>query len=173
MKGYLGDPRATEAVLHEGWYLGFGDIGFRLKNAHDGMDDLYWVGRKSAFLIKGGANYSCEQIAEELAEFVRSHYSLEAGSFDLAVTGLRIDSEHEDSCCVTLDISKVPTGVREEISRTFINEASGQVSKGYRPDRLRFGPVPRNFKGALDLGELKRGWLEELDLTGFTPPARP
>ena len=173
MKGYLGDPRATEAVLHEGWYLGFGDIGFRLKNAHDGMDDLYWVGRKSAFLIKGGANYSCEQIAEELAEFVRSHYSLEAGSFDLAVTGLRIDSEHEDSCCVTLDISKVPTGVREEISRTFINEASGQVSKGCRPDRLRLGPIPRNFKGALDLGELKRGWLDELGRTGFTPPARP
>ncbi len=173
MKGYLGDPRATGAVLHEGWYLGFGDIGFRLKNAHDGVDDLYWVGRKSAFLIKGGANYSCEQIAEELAEFVRSRYNLEAGSFDLAVTGLRIVSEHEDSCCVTLDIPNVPAGVREEISRTFLNEASGQVSRGSRPDRLRLGPIPRNFKGALDLGELKRGWLEELGRTGFTPPARP
>ena len=173
MKGYLGDPRATEAVLHEGWYLGFGDIGFRLKNAHDGMDDLYWVGRKSAFLIKGGANYSCEQIAEELAEFVRSRYSLEAGSFDLAVTGLRIDSEHEDSCCVTLDTSKVPEVVQEEISRTFLSEASGQVSRGSRPDRLRLSPIPRNFKGALDLGELKRGWLDELGRTGFTPPARP
>jgi len=173
MKGYLGDPRATEAVLHEGWYLGFGDIGFRLKNAYDGVDDLYWVGRESALLIKGGANYSCEQIAEELAAFVKSRYGLEAGSFDLAVTGLRIDSEHEDSCCVTLDTSKVPEVVREEISRTFLSEASGHVSKGSRPDRLRFGPVPHNFKGALDLGELKRGWLEELGRTGFTPPARP
>ena len=136
------------------------------------MDDLYWVGRESALLIKGGANYSCEQIAEELAAFVKSRYGLEAGSFDLAVTGLRIDSEHEDSCCVTLDTSKVPEVVREEISMTFLREASGQVSKGYRPDRLRFGPVPRNFKGALDLGELK-GLVGRTGPDRVHPPARP
>ena len=162
MKGYLDDPRSMAAVLHEGWYLGFGDIGFRLGNAHDGRDDFYWVGRESALLIKGGANYSCEQIAAELSDFARSRYALEAGSFDLAVTGVRIESEHEDSCCVTLDISRLPTDARKEIERTFIPEASKHVSKSSRPDRLRLGSIPRNFKGALEVKELKRVWLEEL-----------
>jgi acyl-CoA synthetase (AMP-forming)/AMP-acid ligase II len=162
MKGYLDDPRSTAAVLHEGWYLGFGDIGFRLRNAHDEGDDFYWVGRESALLIKGGANYSCEQIASELSDFVRSRYSLEAESFDLAITGLSIKSEHEDSCCVTLDISRLPADARKEIERTFITEASKHVSKNSRPDKLRLGPIPRNFKGALEIKELKRAWLEEL-----------
>ncbi|NLO56807.1 MAG: hypothetical protein GX108_07150, partial [Thermovirga sp.] len=48
------------------------------------------------------------------------------------------------------------------IERTFIPEASKHVSKSSRPDRLRLGSIPRNFKGALEIKELKRVWLEEL-----------
>lgn len=165
MKGYLDDPGATAKVLKNGWYLGFGDICFTLKNDQDGREDFYWLGRESALLIRGGANYSCEQIATELSGFVRSRYGLEEGAFDLAVVGLRIDSEHEDSCCVTMEVSDLPSGVRTEIGRTFIREARGHVSKGSRPDMLRFGKIPRNFKGGVSIKELKREWTDELGLT--------
>lgn len=160
MKGYLKDPGATAGVIREGWYLGFGDIGFRLVNPDDGKDDYYWLGRDSSLVIKGGANYSCDQIAAELNAFLRNRYRLEEGSFDLAVAGLRIESEHDDSCCVMLDVSLLPDNLKKEIANTFLSEASKVVTKGSRPDHLRFGEIPRNFKGAVSIKELKRKWTE-------------
>lgn len=160
MKGYLRNPVATSEVLHDGWYLGFGDIGFRLVNPEDGEDDLYWLGRDSSLVIKGGANYSSDQISAELAAFLRERYCLEEGSFDIAVVGLRIESEHDDSCCVMMDVSRISNTLREEIAATFITEAAKVVTKGSRPDHLLFGDIPRNFKGGVSIRELKRKWTE-------------
>ena len=158
MREYLGAPGATGEVLRQGWYLGFGDVGFYLENPRDGQMDLYWLGRESALVIKGGANYACDQIAAELERFVVERYCLKQGSFDLAVVGVRLESEHEDTCCVTIDVSGLDNDVAKDIEVTFINEAAGAVSKGAKPQRLRFGPVPRNFKGAVKIGELKKTW---------------
>ncbi len=161
MRGYLDNFRATDEAMQNGWYLGFGDICFYLVNPHDGEADFYWLGRDSALLIRGGANYSCDQIAAELIRFIQKRYDLKNGIFDLAVVGLRLESEHEDTCCVTIDDSSLAPEVQKEIEVTFLEEAEKNVSRGARPQRLRFGPIPRNFKGALKISEIKKTWMEQ------------
>ncbi|HDQ93044.1 MAG TPA: long-chain fatty acid--CoA ligase, partial [Synergistetes bacterium] len=160
MKGYLGDPATTGEVFCQSWYLGFGDICFFLENVYDGEKDFYWLGRRSGLLIRGGANYSCEQVAAELSSFVSKKYGLNTGSFDLAVIGLRLESEHEDTCCVVIDDSRLDNTAQQIIRNTFLDEARSTVSKGARPERVDFGPIPRNFKGSLDTSELRKRWEE-------------
>jgi hypothetical protein len=60
------------------------------------------VSRTSNLLIKGGSNYSYDQISDELAKFVSRHYGLPPSAFALAAVGLRLTSEHEDECLVTV-----------------------------------------------------------------------
>lgn len=157
MSGYVGNPEATAAVLPQGWYTGLRDVAFRLRNPEDCEWDYYWMSRDSALLIRGGANYAYDQINRELADFVADHYGLDPVAFDLAVVGLRLQSEHEDTCCVTLELKDgVPDGVRDKIAASFIETARKQVSKGAKPDRLLLAPVLRNFKGAILVPELKK-----------------
>jgi hypothetical protein len=115
------------------------------------------MSRDSALLIRGGANYAYDQINRELSDFVADHYGLDPVAFDLAVVGLRIESEHEDTCCVTLELKAgVPDDVRDDIAATFVQAARRTVTKGAKPDRLLLAPVLRNFKGAILVPELKK-----------------
>jgi acyl-CoA synthetase (AMP-forming)/AMP-acid ligase II len=156
MTGYIGNPEATRKAFAEGWYLGLQDICFALRHPADGALDYYWLGRDSSLLIRGGANYAYDQINGELATFIARHYGLPKEQFEVAVVGLRVDSEHEDSCCVTLELQEsVPAAMRSRIDATFLHDALGQVSKGARPDFLRVAPIPRNFKGAVLVPELR------------------
>jgi acyl-CoA synthetase (AMP-forming)/AMP-acid ligase II len=155
MSGYVNNPRETRAAFHEGWYTGMRDICFALENEDDGELDYYWVSRESTLLIRGGANYAYDQINAELKQFIANHYDLPAESFDVAIVGLRIDSEHEDSCCVTIEPKTVEAEDRmSQIEETFQNAAKEGVSKGARPDYVRTGKIPRNFKGAILVNEL-------------------
>ncbi len=164
MTGYVRDEEGSRRVLREGWYLGLLDVAFGLTHPQDGQRDIYWVGRDSALLIRGGANYACDQINGELCRFVERRYALSCDDFDLAVAGLRIASEHEDSCCVTLELKSDRARSREEeLRRTFLVEAREEVSKGARPDFLRFGQVFRTFKGTIRLQEIKKAWREDPD----------
>jgi acyl-CoA synthetase (AMP-forming)/AMP-acid ligase II len=164
MSGYVGDDEATRRVLREGgWYTGLGDVCFWLTDPCDGERDYYWVSRESAMLTRGGAKYSCAQVEAELREFVVEKYGLARDGFDVAVVGLRVGSEHEDACCVTIELtSEAAQAKRAEIERTFLSEARGRVTKGARPDRLRFAGIPRNFKGAVQLPELKAQCLADI-----------
>lgn len=58
------------------------------------------MSRTSNLLIKGGSNYSYDQISDELAKFLAKHYSLPQGSFSVAAVGRRVSSEHDDDCLV-------------------------------------------------------------------------
>ena len=158
MSGYVKDEAATHDVMHEdGWYSGLRDICFRLTSEADGGRDYYWVSRDSAMLIRGGANYSYAQINTELKAFAAGRYGLEPDAFDLAVVGLKLTSEHEDDCCVTVELcTPGAEAKRAEIERAFLSDAKGSVSKGARPDRLRFATIPRNFKGAILVPDLKK-----------------
>ena len=157
MTRYVGDPEATAAVLPDRWYTGLRDVAFRLRNCLDDAWDYYWMSRDSDLLIRGGANYAYDQINRELADFLVTSYQLDPVSFDLAVVGLQLGSEHEDTCCVTLEFKdSVPPAVQDAVAATFVDSARGNVSKGARPDRLLLAPVPRNFKGAILVGELKK-----------------
>jgi hypothetical protein len=127
------------------------------------------VSRDSSLLIRGGANYAYDQIGAQLADFVVRRYGLPQESFHIAVVGLRIMSEHEDSCCVTMELlGEEARRMRPLLEESFLKDAKTGVSKGARPDFLRFAEIPRNFKGALLVPELKRETLADLKIAGRT-----
>jgi acyl-CoA synthetase (AMP-forming)/AMP-acid ligase II len=161
MSCYVGDVEATKAVFKEGWYTGLKDIAFTLRNSTDGQLDYYWASRDSELLIRGGANYAYDQLAAELTRFVEEHFHLQPDQFNLAVVGLRFESEHEDSCCVTIELSKEVSDVRPKLEANLIKEAR-VVSKAARPDYIRFAPIPRSFKGAILYPQLKQEYLDSL-----------
>jgi len=162
MSYYVGNAEATKDVFKEGWYTGLRDIVFTLKNRKDGQLDYYWMSRDSELLIRGGANYAYDQITAELNKFVTGHFQLNPDQFQLAVVGLRVESEHDDSCCVTIELSKEAANVESQLKADFIKKASTVVSKGARPNYLRFGQIPRNFKGAVIYPQLKQDFLDSL-----------
>ena len=143
MDRYVKDPDATARVMPDGWYIGLQDVGYYLINPADGEKDFYWMSRESNLIIKGGANYACDQIAHKLKQHLLDTLELSEDTFDLAVVGLRIDSEHEDACCVTVSLEQ--SEWEQAIADAL--ESSKWV------DHLRFGPIPRNFKGAPRCGE--------------------
>jgi len=165
MTAYEGNPEATREVFEDGWYLGLKDICFALENPRDDRLDYFWVSRDSSLLIRGGANYAYDQISAQLADFVVRRYGLPRESFHIAVVGLRITSEHEDSCCVTMELlGEEARRMRPLLEESFLKDAKTGVSKGARPDFLRFAEIPRNFKGALLVPELKRETLADLKI---------
>ncbi len=162
MSKYVNEPEATEAVFFDSWYTGLKDICFYLKGK-DGEPDYFWLSRDSMLLIKGGVNYSYEQINNELISFVEVHYGLDKFDFDLAVVGLKVDSEYEDSCCVTIDLkNEKALRVKDEIEKSFLKEACKRVSKGSIPEFLRFGNIPKNFKGAVEVKKLEEEFSKYL-----------
>ena len=159
---YVGDEEATRNVFREGWYTGLRDIVFALKSS-DGNLDYYWVSRDSELLIRGGANYAYSQVAEELTGFIFDFYHLPPNTFQLAVVGIRLESEHEDSCCVTIEpFNDINDDSKQRLQSSFLEEARKSVSRGASPDHLRFARIPRNFKGATLYPQLKRDFLDSL-----------
>ncbi len=165
MSGYVGDEAATAKAIRDGWYVNLGDVGFWLTSADDGRQDFYWMSRESAMLIRGGANYSFEQVNEELGHFVQREYDLQSADYAIAVVGGRVASEHEDSCLCTLElIAQAARDKEARIRATFLETARRSVAKWARPDALRIAALPRNFKGAVKLPELAKAWA--LDARG-------
>jgi len=105
MSGYVGDDEATSKAFdsESGWYLNLGDVCYWLK-AEDGGKDYYWLARESTLLIRGGANYSYEQVSAELAAFAAATAELLPSDMGVEVVGLRILSEHEDENCVVVEL---------------------------------------------------------------------
>lgn len=163
MQGYVGIAAATAAVLVDGWYSGLKDVGFYLLEP-GGDRDFYWASRESTLLIRGGANYAYDQVAGELQSWLMPHYGLDAGKLDLTVVGLRVDSEHEDACILVLqDAGAVPEARRAALSAEIPHIAKHHVGKGSAPDYVIWAEIPRNFKGAVNVPELKkavRAWLQ-------------
>lgn len=95
-------------ITPEKWYLGFGDVGFFLKNPKDGGRDFYWVTRTADLLIKGGVNYSCSQINSVLFEFLIKSFNLSEKiqkRIQIAAVGVKWRSEHDDDNCVTVEFA--------------------------------------------------------------------
>ena len=167
MNYYVGDTEATKAVFREGWYIGLRDIVFALRNEQDGQLDYYWMSRDSELLIRGGANYAYDQVTTELSKVLVEDFHLKVQLFKLAVVGLRVESEHEDSCCVTIELSKEVADMQPQLEANFVEKAYKRVSKGARPDYIRFAKIPLNFKGAVLVPELKRDFKESLEHKGI------
>jgi len=167
MSHYVGDTDATTSVFQEGWYTGLRDVVFALKNEADGELDYYWMTRDSALLIRGGANYSYDQIADELAKVLVEDFNLKKEQFRLAVIGLRVESEHEDSCCVTIQLGPEAADKRPQLEAEFIDQARKRVPKGFRPDYVRFADIPANFKGLVLIPELRLEYKKALEEKGL------
>jgi len=167
MNYYIGDTEATRDVFREGWYIGLRDIVFALRNEQDGQLDYYWVSRDSELLIRGGANYAYDRVTTELSKVLVEDFHLEVELFKLAVVGLRVESEHEDTCCVTIELSKEVADMQPQLEANFVEKAYKRVSKGARPDYIRFAKIPLNFKGAVLVPELKQEFKESLEHKGI------
>ena len=161
MSGYVKNPEATAEVFAGEWYLGLKDICFTLKNEFDGELDYYWISRDSMMLIRGGANYAYDQINAELTDFVSEYYQLPKEIFEIAVVGLKVETEHEDACCVTIEpLKDEVTSKLGDNPETFLKAAAQHVSKGAKPDYMRFGKIPRSFKGAVLMKELTEDYIQ-------------
>jgi hypothetical protein len=80
------------------------------------------------------------------------------------VVGLKLNSEHEDACCVTIELKTDEAKKKKsEIYQTFLEKAKASVSKGARPDHFIFSDIPRNFKGAVLLKELAAQFRQHLE----------
>lgn len=166
MASYVGlEDAVKKAISDDGWYLNLGDIGFWFNGIPAGkgsVRDLYWQSRDSHMLIRGGANYSFEQVKTEIEHLLCSHYHLESAEFHVAICGLREKSEHEDECCVLVElVSENAKEKKDDISATFlsVSQSKGAVSKGSRPDRFAIGAIPIvTSKGVIDVVALVKYW---------------
>ncbi|MFC1860608.1 AMP-binding protein [Chloroflexota bacterium] len=163
MSYYVGDTEATKAVFRGGWYIGLRDIVFALRNEQDGQMDYYWTSRDSELLIRGGANYAYAQVTTELSKVLVEDFHLKVEQFKLAVVGLRVESEHEDTCCVTIELGKEVADMQPQLEANFVKKAHKRVSRGARPDYIRFANIPLNFKGAVLIPKLKQDFKESLE----------
>ncbi len=111
-------------------------------------------------LIRGGANYSYEQINNELCNFVANFFVIPSNSFKLAVCGIRLHSEHEDECCVMIEpLTSECHDKLSTIEESFLEEAKTVVSKGAKPNYLRIGTIPMvQSKGIVSIPELTKDW---------------
>ena len=92
-----------------------------------------------------------------------------------AVVGLKLDSEHEDTCVATIELrgERADSGALQAATEDALRAALGQglksfkadfpdamacveVSKAAHPDRVVFAKVWKNFKGAILTKELKK-----------------
>lgn len=165
MNGYVGQGNASREVFRKGWYTGLRDIGFALRG-RDGFLDYYWMTRDSALLIRGGANYSYEQVAADLSRVLIEDFTMKPEQFKLAVVGICSETEHEDNCCVTIELTGEAASMQSTLEEQFIARASRRVSKGSRPDYVRFAKIPVSFKGAVLFPKLKREFGEALSTKG-------
>jgi acyl-CoA synthetase (AMP-forming)/AMP-acid ligase II len=167
MNRYVGNAEATAKALIDGWYTNLGDVGFFLNDETEvGERNYFWQTRDSALLIRGGANYAYEQIENELSAFVKKTYDLGDSDFELAVCGVKVQSEHEDDCCVCLDLkTDKAKAMSEAVATGFIQAAQKVVSKGAKPNYLMLTTVPKNFKGAVLVKDLKPMFAAHLGLT--------
>eukprot|EP01039_Chlorochromonas_danica_P010169 gene10169-11253_t len=170
MAGYVNVPTGSDVITVEGWYLRLGDVGFFLRSPLNSLADLYWQSRDSQMLIKGGANYSYEAIVAHLTQrLLNSSLQLRSGTFRLGVCGLRVQSEHEDSCCVMLEAVADREEVAEDVwkaAEALLLSREGGHNKWAQVDHLARGEVPLvQSKGVVDVPALQRFWREKLGLT--------
>ncbi|MBL7126800.1 MAG: hypothetical protein ISS58_06305, partial [Dehalococcoidales bacterium] len=103
----------------------------------------------------------------ELVKVLVEDFNLKTEQFKLAVIGLRVESEHEDSCCVTIEPGPEIAGKQRQLEAEFLDRARQRVPKGFRPDYVRFAKIPTNFKGLVLISELRADYKKSLETQGL------
>ncbi|HOA54181.1 MAG: class I adenylate-forming enzyme family protein [Acetivibrionales bacterium] len=135
MKCYYRDPKATEAVLKDGW-LYTGDMAME---DEDGF--IYLVDRKKDVIISGGENIYPVQVEDHL----RSHEAIK----DAAVIGLP-DKRLGEIAAAIIELKPGYSCDENEI-----NEFCMTLPRYKRPKRIIFDKVPRNPTGKIEKPKLR------------------
>jgi acyl-CoA synthetase (AMP-forming)/AMP-acid ligase II len=135
MKCYYNDPKATEAVLKDGW-LFTGDMA---RMDEEGF--IYLVDRKKDVIITGGENIYPVQIED----FLRAHAAIK----DVAVIGLPDKRQGE----IAAAIIELKPGC--ECSEEEIEAFCAPMPRYKRPRKVIFDKVPRNPTGKIEKPKLR------------------
>ncbi|HOF42184.1 MAG TPA: AMP-binding protein, partial [Candidatus Hydrogenedentes bacterium] len=135
MKCYYKNPKATAAILKNGW-LYTGDMA---RMDEDGF--IYLVDRKKDVIISGGENLYPVQIED----FLRTHAAIK----DVAVIGLPDDRLGE----IAAAIIQLKEGIR--CTETEIQEFCLGLPRYKRPKKIIFAEVPRNPTGKIEKPRLR------------------
>ena len=135
MKCYYKDPKATEAVLKNGWLL----TGDMAKEDEDGF--IYLVDRKKDVIISGGENIYPVQIEDFLRKFDKIK--------DVAVIGL-LDHRLGEIVAAIIQIKPDVTCTEDEIKKV----CEG-LPRYKRPRKIIFADVPRNPTGKIEKPKLR------------------
>ena len=136
MDCYYKDPKATAAVLRDGW-LFTGDMAQR---DEDGF--IWLVDRKKDVIISGGENIYPVQIED----FINAHPSVK----DVAVIGLPDERLGEVTCAI---IQVVQGRILTEDD---VNEYCRKLPRYKRPKVIIFADVPRNPTGKIEKPRLRK-----------------
>ena len=135
MNCYYKDPKATAAVLKDGWLL----TGDMAKEDEDGF--IYLVDRKKDVIISGGENIYPVQIED----FLRKSDKIK----DVAVIGL-LDPRLGEAVAAIIQIKPDMICTEEEI-RAFCEG----LPRYKRPKQIIFADVPRNPTGKIEKPKLR------------------
>ncbi len=135
MKCYYNDPKATDAVLRDGW-LFTGDMA---KMDDDGF--IYLVDRKKDVIISGGENLYPVQIED----FLRGHEAIK----DVAVIGLP-DARLGEIAAAIIELKPGCRSSEEEIEAF-----CAPMPRYKRPRKIIFDSVPRNPTGKIEKPRLR------------------
>ncbi len=149
MQCYFNDPKATAAVLKDGW-LFTGDMA---RMDEDGF--IFLVDRKKDVIISGGENLYPVQIED----FLRGHNSIK----DVAVIGLP-DQRLGEIAAAIIELKPQHQCTEEEIM-TFCSD----LPRYKRPRKIIFAEVPRNPTGKIEKPKLRElyagGSVVEVQIT--------
>ena len=143
MKCYYNDPKATMAVMNDGWLL----TGDMAKIDEDGF--IYLVDRKKDVIISGGENLYPVQIED----FLRTHNSIK----DVAVIGLP-DNRLGEIAAAIIELKPGCVCTEEEIEAF-----CAPMPRYKRPKVIIFDKVPRNPTGKIEKPRLR----EKYGVTGL------
>lgn len=135
MKCYYNDPKATAAVLRDGW-LYTGDMA---RMDEDGF--IYLVDRKKDVIISGGENIYPVQIED----FLRSHEAIK----DVAVIGLA-DARLGEIAAAIIELKPGYACTEQDIRQFCVS-----LPRYKRPKRIIFDKVPRNPTGKIEKPKLR------------------
>jgi acyl-CoA synthetase (AMP-forming)/AMP-acid ligase II len=136
MRGYVGNPEATAAILMDGWLL-TGDIA-----RQDEQGFIWLVDRKKDVIITGGENI----FPVEIEDFLQGHPDVH----DVAVIGLPDSRLGEVAAAIVMPKSG------RSLSTEAMQRFCEALPRYKRPRRILFGEVPRNPTGKIEKPKLRR-----------------
>jgi fatty-acyl-CoA synthase len=129
MKGYLKNPKSTEAAFKNGWFHS-GDLGVMHDDGYIALKD-----RSKDIIISGGENISSVEVEQTLYR----HPSVAE-----AAVVARPDERWGETPCAFLELKD---GVDEPTEEEIIQFCRDNMASFKTPKRVVFGPLPKTSTG--------------------------